>query len=122
MQLSTNFNRIKSGGARGDQFKLFLSLFRQSERGLKCQPGKPINYMCLLLFQCWQPQSGFIKPKAIPGSMEIIPEGKNFRLVHDDELNDILEELDKYLPEALKVSSIVHFSLSLCVPFDQTIF
>lgn len=37
-------------------------------------------------------------------SMEIIPEGKNFRLLHDDELNDVLlEELEKYIPEALKV-------------------
>lgn len=36
-------------------------------------------------------------------SMEIIPEGKNFRLLHDDELNDVLEELEKYMPEALKV-------------------
>lgn len=37
-------------------------------------------------------------------SMEIIPEGKNFRLLHEDELNDVLlEELEKYIPEALKV-------------------
>lgn len=36
--------------------------------------------------------------------MEIIPEGKNFRLLHDDELNDVLEELEKYIPEALKVT------------------
>lgn len=35
--------------------------------------------------------------------MEIIPEGKNFRLVHDDELPEIMVYLERYLPEALKV-------------------
>jgi hypothetical protein len=35
--------------------------------------------------------------------MEIIAEGKNFRLVHDDELASILEVLEKYLPYSLKV-------------------
>ncbi|XP_070491817.1 uncharacterized protein [Chironomus tepperi] len=34
--------------------------------------------------------------------MEIIAEGKNFRLVHDDELPSILNELEKYLPYSLK--------------------
>lgn len=35
--------------------------------------------------------------------MEIIPEGKNFRLVQDDELPKILVVLEKHLPYALKV-------------------
>lgn len=35
--------------------------------------------------------------------MEIIPEGKNFRLVNDDELPRILETLEKYLPHSIKV-------------------
>lgn len=35
--------------------------------------------------------------------MEIIAEGKNFRLVHDDELPSILEVLEKHLPYSLKV-------------------
>ena len=35
--------------------------------------------------------------------MEIIPEGKNFRLVHDDELPSILKVLEKHLPYSLKV-------------------
>lgn len=35
--------------------------------------------------------------------MEIIPEGKNFRLVHDNELPEILDILEKYLPESIKV-------------------
>lgn len=35
--------------------------------------------------------------------MEIIPEGKIFRLVHDDELPSILKVLEKHLPYALKV-------------------
>lgn len=35
--------------------------------------------------------------------MEIIPEGKIFRLVQDDELPSILEVLEKHLPYALKV-------------------
>lgn len=54
--------------------------------------------------------------------MEIIPEGKNFRLVHENELIEILQELDKYIPEALKVSVNVQHrrddnwkSSSLCV-------
>lgn len=37
--------------------------------------------------------------------MEIIPEGKLFRLVQDDELPSILKVLEKHLPHALKVSS-----------------
>lgn len=37
--------------------------------------------------------------------MEIIPEGKNFRLVQDNELPQILEVLEQYLPESLKVSA-----------------
>ncbi len=35
--------------------------------------------------------------------MEIIPEGKHFRLVQDNELPEILKYLERYLPEALKV-------------------
>lgn len=35
--------------------------------------------------------------------MEIIPEGRHFRLVQDSELPEILEYLEQYLPEALKV-------------------
>lgn len=35
--------------------------------------------------------------------MEIIPEGKNFRLVQEDELPSILKVLEKHLPYALKV-------------------
>lgn len=35
--------------------------------------------------------------------MEIIPEGKNFRLANDDELPRILETLEKYLPHSIKV-------------------
>lgn len=35
--------------------------------------------------------------------MEIIPEGKLFRLVHDDELPSILKVLENHLPYALKV-------------------
>lgn len=34
--------------------------------------------------------------------MEIIPEGKHFRLVQDNELPEILKYLERYLPEALK--------------------
>lgn len=35
--------------------------------------------------------------------MEIIPEGKHFRLVHESELPEILVTLERYLPESLKV-------------------
>nr|NP_001260047.1 uncharacterized protein Dmel_CG15628, isoform B [Drosophila melanogaster]NP_608861.2 uncharacterized protein Dmel_CG15628, isoform A [Drosophila melanogaster]AAF50978.3 uncharacterized protein Dmel_CG15628, isoform A [Drosophila melanogaster]AAN71444.1 RE58324p [Drosophila melanogaster]AGB92583.1 uncharacterized protein Dmel_CG15628, isoform B [Drosophila melanogaster] len=34
--------------------------------------------------------------------MEIIPEGKHFRLVHESELPEILVTLERYLPESLK--------------------
>lgn len=36
--------------------------------------------------------------------MEIIPEGKHFRLVQESELPEILEYLERYIPESLKVS------------------
>lgn len=35
--------------------------------------------------------------------MEIIPEGRHFRLVHESELSEILVTLERYLPESLKV-------------------
>jgi len=35
--------------------------------------------------------------------MEIIPEGKHFRLVHESELPEILVTLERFLPESLKV-------------------
>lgn len=35
--------------------------------------------------------------------MEIIPEGRRFRLVNDDELPSILKVLEKHLPYSLKV-------------------
>lgn len=38
--------------------------------------------------------------------MEIIPEGRHFRLVHESELPEILVTLERYLPESLKVCSI----------------
>lgn len=45
--------------------------------------------------------------------MEIIPEGKKFRLVHDDELPSILKVLEKHLPYALKVSAEYFLRLGL---------
>lgn len=36
--------------------------------------------------------------------MEVLPEGKNFRLVADSELEGILNFLEKYLPQSIKVS------------------
>lgn len=38
--------------------------------------------------------------------MELLPEGKNFRLVHEDEFPSILEFLEQFLPHSLKVSEI----------------
>lgn len=35
--------------------------------------------------------------------MEIITEGRNFRLVQEHELTDVMTVLEKYMPEALKV-------------------
>lgn len=40
--------------------------------------------------------------------MEIIPEGKHFRLVQESELPEILEYLERYKPESLKVCIYVH--------------
>lgn len=39
--------------------------------------------------------------------MEIIPEGKNFRLLQDNELPMLMELLEKHLPYALKVNFVV---------------
>lgn len=36
-------------------------------------------------------------------AMEIIPEGRHFRLLQDSELPGVLVYLEQYLPEALKV-------------------
>lgn len=41
--------------------------------------------------------------------MEIKSEGRNFRMVSDDELPKILETLEKYLPYSMKVSTLMHF-------------
>lgn len=38
--------------------------------------------------------------------MEIIQEGRNFRLIQDSELSDVLVILDQYLPESVKVINI----------------
>lgn len=38
--------------------------------------------------------------------MEVLPEGKNFRLVKEEELPEIIEVLEKYLPESLKVCTL----------------
>lgn len=35
--------------------------------------------------------------------MDIIPEGRNFRLVQEHELPEIITVLEQYMPEALKV-------------------
>lgn len=39
--------------------------------------------------------------------MEIIPEGKNFRLVQDNELPELLLVLEQYMPEAVKVRNLL---------------
>lgn len=53
------------------------------------------NNSCISLFVC-----------ARIAEMEIIPEGKNFRLVQDHELPEIMAVLEQYMPEALKVSCV----------------
>ena len=50
--------------------------------------------------------------------MEIIPEGKHFRLVQDNELPEILIVLEKYMPEALKVNNLF-FSIFQFVPIHK---
>lgn len=43
--------------------------------------------------------------------MEIIPEGKNFRLVQDNELPELLLVLEQYMPEAVKVRNLLLCSI-----------
>lgn len=45
--------------------------------------------------------------------MEIIPEGKNFRLVQDNELPELLLVLEQYMPEAVKVCNFYFFYYSI---------
>lgn len=40
--------------------------------------------------------------------MEVLPEGKNFRLAQEEELSEILDFLGNYLPESIKVRSIIY--------------
>lgn len=42
------------------------------------------------------------KVRSIP-EMEIVPEGRNFRLVPEHELPEVAEILEQYMPESLKV-------------------
>jgi hypothetical protein len=39
--------------------------------------------------------------------MELVPEGKNFRLAQENELPEILDFLSEHLPESLKVGEYV---------------
>lgn len=41
--------------------------------------------------------------------MEIVPEGKNFRLVSEDELPAVADVLVQYMPESLKVNNLFDF-------------
>lgn len=58
----------------------------------------------------WRHLPGYVNVKRFNfnpfffADMEIIPEGRIFRLAHDDELPSILKVLEKHLPYALKVS------------------
>lgn len=45
--------------------------------------------------------------------MEVLSEGKNFKLVQEEELPAILEILRRYLPDSIKVS--LSLSLSLVI-------
>jgi hypothetical protein len=45
--------------------------------------------------------------------MEIIPEGRNFRLVQDEELPSVLDALNKYMPHSLKVSESTLLIISI---------
>lgn len=47
--------------------------------------------------------------------MELLPEGKNFRLAKEDELPEILEFLSNFLPDSLKVRFMRHATCSLVV-------
>ena len=50
--------------------------------------------------------------------MELVPEGRNFRLVREEELPQILNFLETYLPESLKVKATFfepHSSIPNCI-------
>lgn len=40
--------------------------------------------------------------------MEIIPEGRHFRLVQESELPEILDYLERFFPESLKVRGVCY--------------
>lgn len=42
--------------------------------------------------------------------MEIVPEGKNFRLVTEDELPAVADFLVQYMPESLKVRHFIVYT------------
>lgn len=39
--------------------------------------------------------------------MEVLSEGKNFRLVHENELPEIVDILEQYLPDSIKVKFFI---------------
>lgn len=45
-----------------------------------------------------------MKTLTFVSEMEIVPEGKNFRLVSEDELPAVADVLVQYMPESLKVT------------------
>lgn len=40
--------------------------------------------------------------------MEVLPEGKNFRLLTESELPDVIHILEKYLPKSIKVNILFY--------------
>lgn len=52
--------------------------------------------------------------------MEIIQEGRNFRLIQESELSDVLVILGRYLPESLKVK--LHLSSIPVILFLSSFF
>lgn len=52
--------------------------------------------------------------------MEIIPEGKNFRLVQDNELPELLLVLEQYMPEAVKVRNLLKKTVQSLTVLEKT--
>jgi len=51
--------------------------------------------------------------------MEVVPYGKNFRLVPEDELPELLDYLSQHLPQSLKVSFSVYFFLNQAIKMKR---
>lgn len=75
-------------------------------------------YLYLLCKQCSRSFNQTIL--ILLSEMEIIPEGKNFRLVQDNELPELLLVLEQYMPEAVKVRNLLKKTVQSLTVLEKT--